>query len=72
MIHEPENIMPFMHDVEKKAKYYFKNLRPGTWGLAEASNLIKKETLAQVFSCESWEISNNTFLTESLRATASI
>ena len=30
MIHESENIMPFMHDVEKKAKHNFKNLRPGT------------------------------------------
>ena len=27
----------------------------------EACNLIKKETLAQVFSCEFWEISKNTF-----------
>ena len=31
---------------------------------------IKKETLAQVFSCEFCEISNNTFFTEHLRATA--
>ena len=27
-------------------------------------NFIKKETLAQVFSFEFWEISNNTFFTE--------
>ena len=26
------------------------------------NNFIKKETLAQVFSCESFEISKNTFL----------
>ena len=34
----------------------------------EAHNFIKKETLAQVFSCEFCEISKNTFLTEHLRA----
>ena len=28
---------------------------------AEAYNFIKKETLAQVFSCEFYEISKNTF-----------
>ena len=28
---------------------------------AEACNFIKKETLVQVFSCEFWEISKNTF-----------
>ena len=37
----------------------------------QACNLIKKETLALVFSCEFFEISKNTFLTEHLRATAS-
>ena len=34
-------------------------------------NFIKKETLAQVFSCEFCEISKNTFLTEHLCTTAS-
>ena len=38
---------------------------------AEACNFIKQETLAQVFSCEFCEISNNTFFAEHLRATAS-
>ena len=32
----------------------------------------KKETLAQVFSCEFYEISKNTFFTEHLRTTASV
>ena len=32
-----------------------------------ACNFIKKETLAQVFSCEFCEISKNTFFTEHLR-----
>ena len=36
-----------------------------------ACNFIKKETLAQVFSCEFYEISKNTFFTEHLWATAS-
>ena len=31
---------------------------------------IKKETLAQVFSCEFCEISKNTFFTEPLQETA--
>ena len=38
---------------------------------AEACNFIKKETLAQEFSCEFCEISKNTFFTEHFRATAS-
>ena len=32
----------------------------------QACNFIEKETLAQVFSCEFWEISKNTFFTEHL------
>ena len=39
---------------------------------AEACDFIKKETLAQVFSCEFSEISKNTFFTEYLWATASV
>ena len=35
-------------------------------------NFIKKETLAQVFYCKFCEIFKNTFVTEHLRATASI
>ena len=35
-------------------------------------NFIKKETLAQVFSCEFCETSKNTFFTERLWTTASI
>ena len=35
-------------------------------------NFIKKETLAQVFSCEFCEISKSTFFTEHLWTTASI
>ena len=38
---------------------------------AEACNLIKKETLAHVFSCEFCEISKNSFFTEHHWATAS-
>ena len=35
-------------------------------------NFIKKEALAQVFSCEFCEITKNTFFTGHLRATASV
>ena len=37
----------------------------------ESCNFIKKETLAQVFSCEFCEISKNTFLTEHIWTIAS-
>ena len=39
---------------------------------ASACNFTKKETLAQVFSCELREISKNTFFTEHLSTTASV
>ena len=32
----------------------------------QTCNFIKNEALAQVFSCEFWEISKNTFFTEHL------
>ena len=37
----------------------------------DACNFIKKETLAQVFLSEFWEMSKNTFFIEHLRTTAS-
>ena len=37
----------------------------------EACNFIKKESLAQVFSCEFCKISKNTFFAEHLSTTAS-
>ena len=40
--------------------------------LPEACNFIKKETLAQVFSCEFCEISKSTFFTDHLWTTASV
>ena len=39
---------------------------------ARVYNFNKKETLAQVFSCEFCEISKNTFFTEHLWTTASV
>ena len=36
------------------------------------ARVSKKEALAQVFSCEFFEISKNTFFTEHLCATASV
>ena len=36
------------------------------------NNFIKKETLAQMFSCQFCEISKNTFFTEHLWTTASV
>ena len=40
--------------------------------LALTCNFIKKEALAQVFSCEFCQISKNTFLKEHFWATASV
>ena len=39
--------------------------------MLEASNFIKIDTLAQVFHCEFYEISKNTFLTEHVWTTSS-
>ena len=52
---------------------YFENPRSShrRCSIREACNVIKKETLALVFSCEFWEISKSTFLTEYLWMTAS-
>ena len=36
----------------------------------QKKDFIKKEALAQVFSCEFWEIFKNTFFTEHVWATA--
>ena len=33
---------------------------------------VKKETLAQVFSCEFWENFKNSFFTEHIRGTSSV
>ena len=41
------------------------------WSLLDVHNFIKKETLAQVFSCEFSKISKNTFFTEHLLETGS-
>ena len=40
-------------------------------GISQNSIFLKKETLAQVFSCELCEICKNTFFTEHVRMTAS-
>ena len=53
-----------------------KDLRPRTCKMAckikpKAFNFVKKETLAQVFSCEFCEISKNNFFTEHFWTTAS-
>ena len=40
--------------------------------ISRACNFIKKETLAQVFSCEFCKVSTNTYFTGHLLATASV
>ena len=60
----------------KFRKIHRKTPAPGSLSLiklqALPATLLKKETLAQVFSCEFCEISKNTFFTEHLWATASV
>ena len=46
------------------------NSQQNTCACASACNFIKKETLAQVFSCEFCKISKNTFFIDYLRVTA--
>ena len=53
------------HVKKQKRNFFWIDAKP------KACNFIKKETLAQVFSCESCEISKNTFFTEHLWTTAS-
>ena len=49
-----------------------KNSQENTCARGANCNFIKKESLAQVFSCEFFEICKSTFLTEHLWATASV
>ena len=53
------------------AKYTGKHLSQSPFLNKVVFNFIKKQTLAQVFSCEFWENFKNTFFTEHLRTTAS-
>ena len=50
---------------EKRCSYKFHKIYSKT-PVPEACTFIKKETLAQVLSCEFCEISKNTFFTEQL------
>ena len=63
-----------LHKGRQTSKELKKNMNDGT--IVDLVSLliiffIKKETLAQVFSCEFWKFSKNTFLTEFLPAAAS-
>ena len=56
-----------LRDYKKNFKKVFRAYSP-----KKASNFVKKEALAQVFSCEFCEIFKNTFFTEHVWATASL
>ena len=53
------------------AKFTEKHLCQSLFLIKLTCDFIKKETLAQVFSCQFCDIFKNTFFTEHLRATAS-
>ena len=65
MIEKSTNKIKIQIRLQKSTKYRSSRPEAGT-----ACNVIKKETLAQVFSCEFCEISKNTFFTEHVWATA--
>ena len=48
-------------DLRNLAKFTGKHLRPVVLVKLQACNFIKKETLAQVFTCKFFESSKNTF-----------
>ena len=54
------------------AKFTAKHLRQKLLSRPQACNFIKKETVAQAFSCEFSKIFKNTFFKEYLRVTASV
>ena len=58
--------------LQNKKQYYFAICISRSRRSHEACNFIKKETLAQVFSCEFCEISKNTFSIEHFQMTASV
>ena len=63
-----------MSEAATRGVLWKKVFRPATGAqvfIAQACNFIKKETLAQVFSCNFRETSKNTFFTEHLWTTAS-
>ena len=58
----------FLRMYRNVSKYNLLDIDPE----AVVQSFIKKKTLAQVFSCEFYEISKNTFFTEHLWTTASV
>ena len=71
---KPLNILSPLEPVNTSSQFSEKHLSQSLFLIKsrpEACNFSKKETLAQVFSCEFCEISKNTFFTEHLWATAS-
>ena len=67
----------FIFKMEKKRLYMIQKQQPEMFckkrckKSPEACNFVKKETLAQIFSCEFCEVFRNTFFTEHLWTTAS-
>ena len=66
LLQKPPEVFYKKSVLKNFVKFTGKHLRP------EACNFIKKETLAQVFPCEFYEISKNTFFIEHLWTTASV
>ena len=59
-------------EIFQNTSFIAKVLISCTSGKIQACNFIKKETLAQVLSCEFWNFSKNTFFTAQLRATEAL
>ena len=71
---QPPEVFQIKKDVLKNfAKFTGKYLcQSHFFSKLQACNFIKKEILAQVFSCEFCEMFKNTFFTEHLRTTVSV
>ena len=61
----------YQNCVRIRVKALFVELIFGSIHQTLGLHFIKKESLGQVFSCEFWEISRNTFFTEHIWKTAS-
>ena len=71
-VKEELQLLQQLVDVYSVTSSYFQKQPPEVFCMCQSLNFIKKESLAQVFSCEFYEISKNTFFTEHLRTTASV
>ena len=77
-----QSLLPFLNSYMETVLYWFffpfifkkyrKLQRNNSWWRPDTCNFIKKENLAQAFSCEFCKVSKNTLFTDHLRVTTSL